>query len=116
MFQFPQEFDAEYYKNIHPDLTNMSDIELINHYNIYGINEGRVCSSAQCRDYYYSINKKFTNNCLEIGPFDVPILKGGLIDPRMGTKYNSIGSKKEIYLFDFSFEEIQNLFKYWMDK
>ena len=41
--------------------------------------------------------------------------KGGLIDPRLGIKYNSIGTKKRYVRFDFNFEEIQNLFKYWID-
>jgi hypothetical protein len=72
---FPEEFDINYYRIQNNDLINFDNNFLINHYLNYGIIEGRHCSIAQKREYLININNKF-NKCLEIGPFNNPILVG----------------------------------------
>lgn len=72
---FPTNFDINIYKK-HEDLKNMDKENLINHYIIYGKLEGRICSKIHDRNSL--INFIDTNNlhCLEIGPFDCPVLRG----------------------------------------
>lgn len=73
---FPNSFDSIIYKNLHPDLNELTKEQLSKHYNNHGKDEGRKASKIHNRVTL----KEFidTNNlkCLEIGPFDDPVLKG----------------------------------------
>ena len=71
---FPEIFDLHIYKKYNVDLNHMNHEQLLEHYSIYGQNEGRICSKIFNRDTLTThINKL---KCLEIGPFDVPVLRG----------------------------------------
>lgn len=72
---FPNNFNCKIYKKYNSDLKNLNDEELINHFVNYGINEGRISNEINSRnDLLPIIPKDF--ECLEIGPFDCPVLKG----------------------------------------
>ena len=72
---FPKNFDALYYLKCYDDLEFFNEEELVHHYKNYGINEGRICSEGQTKEFIQKIPLQF-NKCLEIGPFDIPYLKG----------------------------------------
>jgi hypothetical protein len=71
---FPLDFDLSTYKK-YKDLSSLSDKELYSHYYSYGNNEGRICCAVSDRT---SLLKSIPSNvsCLEIGPFDAPVLIG----------------------------------------
>jgi hypothetical protein len=52
-----REFDIEFYRTYHSDLNHMSDLQLINHYNNWGKNEGRVTSQKQLNELIASTGK-----------------------------------------------------------
>lgn len=70
---FPEEFDPVIYGS-HKDLSSFSIIELINHYNLHGKNEGRKCNLVN-RNFISKLANSL-GECLEIGPFDCPVLEG----------------------------------------
>jgi SAM-dependent methyltransferase len=72
---FPESFDLNIYKSKNIDLQNMNSEQLITHYETYGKKEGRICSNIVNR---YDLKSCITTNmlCLEIGPFDNPVLSG----------------------------------------
>ena len=73
---FPESFNFEIYKKNNKDLENFSNNDLISHYNNFGINEGRICSKIFNRETLSFFIDTYNLNCLEIGPFDCPFLKG----------------------------------------
>jgi 2-polyprenyl-3-methyl-5-hydroxy-6-metoxy-1,4-benzoquinol methylase len=73
--EFPASFDTDIYKVKNSDLHTMSNSELIAHYTQYGKQEGRICSEINSRNSLLSYIKK-EQKCLEIGPFDCPVLTG----------------------------------------
>ena len=76
---FPEGFDVDIYKKHNNDLKEMNNTQLINHYKMFGINEGRKSSTITNRNELTSyINSDM--KCLEIGPFDCPVLTGNNID------------------------------------
>lgn len=86
---FPNDFDILIYKNNNPDLFNFTDEQLLNHYAVSGKNEGRICNKITNRhDLIQSIDKN--TSCLEIGPFDCPVLIGPNI------KYFDVLNKEEL--------------------
>jgi hypothetical protein len=88
IMNFPNSFDYDIYRqNI--DLQNMTNTELINHYNLYGKNEGRKCCKIFNRESLIKYIPS-TLNCLEIGPFDCPVLIGQNI------KYCDILSQEQL--------------------
>jgi len=70
---FPNSFDFDIYKKNNIDLQKFNNDGLLNHYNNYGKNEGRKCSQIFDRN---DLKKciPLTSKCLEIGPFDCPVL------------------------------------------
>ena len=40
----PDEFEATTYRSLQPDLAHMSDAELLDHYDNFGRNEGRIAN------------------------------------------------------------------------
>lgn len=86
---FPPNFNQSIYKSRNKDLILLDKNNLYNHYLNFGINEGRITNEIQNRtDIINLIPKKF--NCLEIGPFDCPILKGENI------KYFDVLNKEQL--------------------
>ena len=87
---FPENFDTGIYKNLNKDLKKLEDKQLITHYLIHGKKEGRICCDVTNRETL----KKYidTNNldCLEIGPFDCPVLRGSKV------KYFDVLNKKDL--------------------
>jgi hypothetical protein len=75
MVEFPSEFDPAIYRLKNPDLSNMSDERLVLHYNNHGKREGRICSRVENRSFASELLPQFSS-CLEIGPFDCPVIKG----------------------------------------
>jgi hypothetical protein len=73
---FPENFDCAFYKKNNVDLKHLQNKQLINHYKINGENEGRICSKILNRHSLVSYINTDELSCLEIGPFDVPVLKG----------------------------------------
>ena len=72
---FPLNYNNKIYKENNLDLILFTDEELYNHYINYGINEGRICNEIKSReDIIKFIPDSFS--CLEIGPFDCPVIKG----------------------------------------
>jgi hypothetical protein len=98
---FPINFDYDLYKKYN-DLQLFNNNQLLDHYNINGKNEGRVCSLGQNRDFLNSVPKKFLN-CLEIGPFDVPVLKGENV------YYFDVLNKEDLIKRAISINRINNL-------
>lgn len=70
----PLELDPDLYRR-YPDLAQMSDEELRNHFEHFGRSEGRVATSIESRaDFVGLIDRDCA--ALEIGPFYSPQLKG----------------------------------------
>jgi len=72
---FPDSFNIDIYKNKNIDLHNMDKLQLIDHYNKYGIKEGRKSCEITNRNNLISYIPD-DQKCLEIGPFDCPVLSG----------------------------------------
>ena len=86
---FPSNFDCLIYKNNNQDLCNFTDEQLLNHYSVFGKNEGRICNQITNRyELIQSIDKN--TSCLEIGPFDCPVLIGPTI------KYFDVLNKEDL--------------------
>lgn len=71
----PPEFDPEFYRRAHADLSVMSDELLISHFQQWGRAEGRRPNRLGGRPDFVSLIPA-TASALEIGPFNAPILKG----------------------------------------
>ncbi|AYO81303.1 methyltransferase domain-containing protein [Methylobacterium brachiatum] len=71
----PQEFESDFYRLIHPDLTNLNEEELYEHYRGLGIQEGRLASPAAHRAGFLKTISR-DREILEVGPFTKPLLCG----------------------------------------
>lgn len=73
---FPESFNPSIYKKLNPDLEKLDNEQLFVHYNVHGMKEGRIANEITDRNLF----KKYINtsklSCLEIGPFDDPVIKG----------------------------------------
>jgi len=74
MHVLPPEIDPGVCRRHNADLARMSDRDLATHYDNLGRTEGRTVSSGQSRAWFAAHLP--LNDCLEIGPFDCPFLKG----------------------------------------
>lgn len=74
---FPEELDIPAYVKLNPDLSkaNLSKEKLIEHFHLYGKNEGRVSNSIHTRIEFIKLIPKSAST-LEIGPFFSPVIKG----------------------------------------
>ena len=70
----PAPFDPVIYRHANPDLSSFSELELAEHYEAFGRDEGRVCSSVSGRLAFLELFR-LTESKLEIGPFDVPLFR-----------------------------------------
>lgn len=73
---FPQEFDTNIYRNSNTDLINLNDTNIIQHYSLHGRHEGRKANKIQNRTDLVGCIPLNICKCLEIGPFDCPVLTG----------------------------------------
>lgn len=86
---FPPNFNSSIYKIYNIDLILLNKNNLFNHYLNFGINEGRITNEIKNRNNIAEfIPTNF--NCLEIGPFDCPVLKGNNI------KYFDVLNKEQL--------------------
>jgi hypothetical protein len=88
---FPSNFNPEIYKKNNKDLIDFNGAQLSLHYENYGLAEGRVASQiASRKELVAHISNLNFSSCLEIGPFDCPILVGGNV------KYFDVLSQEEL--------------------
>jgi hypothetical protein len=87
----PPVFDLEYYIRNNPDLNHINGAKLIEHFQTFGIKEGRSGSPGCYRDILIGCVKK-EQIVLEIGPFASPAIKG----------------KNVLYLDAYSQEELKD--------
>ena len=73
--EFPPELDADYYRRTYPDLASMDDVELAQHYAVFGRKEGRVASALSNRREFLNLPSG-EQSVLEIGPFCNPAISG----------------------------------------
>lgn len=70
----PPEIDPTVYRSVHADLGGLDVDTLKTHYLRHGRDEGRVASQGQSRNWF--VKHLVHHDCLEIGPFDCPVLAG----------------------------------------
>ena len=74
---FPKPFQKEYYRQSYPDLKDLSDEELLQHFSRYGEKEGRVASPINNRHSFANVIEQMKlESILEIGPFNAPVVSG----------------------------------------
>jgi SAM-dependent methyltransferase len=71
----PLEFDPQFYKDCHADLSSFTDSQLVLHWNDYGQHEGRLGSPGAMREPLLEFVKS-QPSVLEIGPFCKPCVRG----------------------------------------
>jgi len=71
----PAEVEVEVYRSLYPDLAQMSDDELLGHYDTFGRDEGRMGNRLRDRNQFAALIPR-SANVLEIGPFSNPLLRG----------------------------------------
>jgi hypothetical protein len=99
---FPNNFNLTLYKLNNLDLENFNENELLNNYINHGISEGRTCNEINSRnDLSLLIPNDY--NCLEIGPFDCPVLKGNNI------KYFDVLNQQQLIERAKKINRIQNI-------
>ena len=79
---FPEVFDVNIYREKNIDLKNYTDIELKSHYVNQGRDEGRISGKINYRTTLQDFLQNYVNShskCLEIGPFDCPVLTGNSV-------------------------------------
>jgi SAM-dependent methyltransferase len=74
MIDIKKSFDPDIYRELNPDLLNLSDNQLIDHYITYGKSEGRFCSEIKNRiDFFKMIDVNLS--ILEVGKLCFPIFE-----------------------------------------
>jgi SAM-dependent methyltransferase len=75
MFDFPPEFDVDFYRNAYSDLRSFTEAQLEAHYKQYGASEARLPNRIRNRSEFI---KEISSSAstLEIGPFFSPIAIG----------------------------------------
>lgn len=71
----PEEIEPEFYRKLHPDLVNLDDFEIIDHYKNIGAQEGRLGSPAAHKAGFLATIPG-DKDVLEIGPFTRPLMFG----------------------------------------
>ncbi len=73
--EFPPEFDCASYRDRNPDLAQLTDEQLVEHYATNGREQGRLANAMASRNDFAAL---IPSGCraLEIGPFAHPILRG----------------------------------------
>ena len=88
---FPPSFDPEIYKN-YEDLKDFSLEELMEHYKVFGKNEGRKANTIESRRDLVKVIQESGCKTLEIGPFDCPQVRG------KNVKYLDVLSKEQLII------------------
>ena len=70
----PEEFEADLYRSLYPDLASMGEKQLHRHYQKHGRSEGRRAHSLVDRTRFAALASQ--GRTLEIGPYANPLLKG----------------------------------------
>jgi 2-polyprenyl-3-methyl-5-hydroxy-6-metoxy-1,4-benzoquinol methylase len=88
---FPIDFDVDLYRR-YSDLASLSNDNLMNHFNLHGCNEGRISNKIKNRNDLIKCIPSNSNKikCLEIGPFDCPVLLGNSV------KYFDVLNKSDL--------------------
>jgi hypothetical protein len=77
MKKFPPNFDLQIYRQNNKDLKKLNEAQLEGHYRVHGLEEGRIAGPISNRkDLVDHISKCEFSSCLEIGPFDCPVITG----------------------------------------
>ncbi|MFW2381409.1 MAG: methyltransferase domain-containing protein [Acidimicrobiales bacterium] len=71
----PSEFDSHYYRHTYPDLAELGEAELQEHFHAFGIAEGRNGSPFASRARFLDLVAGI-GSILEIGPFFAPLVTG----------------------------------------
>jgi SAM-dependent methyltransferase len=74
-FDFPPEFDANFYQSTYPDLHGFTEEQLSDHYRMFGANEARLPNRIPDRRGFVGEIPPSAAT-LEIGPFFSPIIRG----------------------------------------
>jgi hypothetical protein len=72
---WPPELDLGHYRSAHVDLAPLTERELVEHWFVHGITEGRAGTVAATR---HGFEQQLTSarSILEIGPLDAPVVRG----------------------------------------
>ena len=89
--EFPEQFEVHEYRSANPDLSELADAELSNHYQKFGVSEGRVSNRLMDRDSFSQLASQ-QSSIMEIGPFASPLLRGSNV------KYADVLSTEELRL------------------
>lgn len=76
---WPPELDPLHYREVHADLAPLTGDELIEHWFIHGIAEGRAGSPAATRGGF-ELQLATSGSVLEIGPLDTPVVRGSNVE------------------------------------
>jgi SAM-dependent methyltransferase len=88
--RFPEELETNIYRSLHADLAQMSEAELLDHYENFGREEGRVANGLRDRDDFAGLIPS-SATVLEIGPFWHPVLRGPSVS------YFDVSSQEELH-------------------
>lgn len=88
---FPEEFDFSEYRNNYECLKHLTDEQLSNHYSLYGLFEGHICSKIKDRNIFFNLVDS-SKKILEIGPLHAPLFKR----PLHNVKYIDFFSREEL--------------------
>lgn len=78
-WNLPLAFEASTYRAACPDLHNLSDVDLKQHYQLHGQFERRKSSQVSSTDDFLQIVSRNSRATLEIGPFCRPKVSGALV-------------------------------------
>ena len=77
-FEPPAELDLETYRRNNPDVAELDDVNLTEHFRVHGRYEGRMASVANTREGFVASIPR-NGACLELGPFCNPLLRGDTV-------------------------------------
>ncbi|MFZ0497125.1 MAG: class I SAM-dependent methyltransferase [Methylocella sp.] len=87
--QIPPVLDFNYYRSANADLRNFTDDELLNHFEHYGMAEGRAGAPQSFSEQFLTLISQ-TVDTLEIGPFCRPQMRGDKV------RYFDIAGREEL--------------------
>jgi predicted SAM-dependent methyltransferase len=97
----PSEFDAHVYRELHADLREKTDEQLLSHYRRHGLREGRRSHSLLDRKAFITLIPP-DSDTLEIGPFADPLMTGprvryfDVLDaPQLSARARAVGYSAE---------------------
>ncbi len=104
MKTFPPNFDLQIYRQNNKDLKKLNDTQLEAHYRGHGLEEGRIAGPiSNRRDLVAHISKCVFSSCLEIGPFDCPVITGENV------KYFDVLNQEQLFVRAKAIGRIDNI-------